>query len=55
MLLRRKKYVHLLDVEFTGYHAFVHPLVAGVEAARVATHGHQAGLLLSLQHGFTVP
>ena len=31
-------HVHLLDVELAGHDALVHPLVARVEAARVAAH-----------------
>jgi len=39
-------HIHLLDVEFAGRDPVVDVLVAGVEAAGVAAHGHQAGLLL---------
>ena len=39
-------HIHLLDVEFARGDLVVHILVAGVEAAGVAAHGHQPGLLL---------
>ena len=35
-------HIHLLDVEFTGLDLLVHPLVAGVEAAGMATHSNQS-------------
>ena len=35
-------HIHLLDVELARLDLVVHPLVAGVEAARVAAHRHQA-------------
>jgi hypothetical protein len=35
-------HIHLLDVEGAGLDLVVHILVAGVEAAGVAAHGHQA-------------
>jgi hypothetical protein len=47
-------HVHLLDVEFAGANLLVDPLVAGVEAPRVAAHGDQPGLLLQREHGFGV-
>jgi len=37
-------HIHLLDVELARRDLLVHLLVAGVEAAGVAAHGHQAGL-----------
>ena len=39
-------HVHLLDRELAGLDPLVHPLVARVEAARVADHADEAGLLL---------
>jgi hypothetical protein len=47
-------HVHLLDVEFAGANFLVYPLVAGIEAARVAAHGDQPGLLLQGDHGFGI-
>ena len=41
-------HVHLLDVELARLDLLVHVLVAGIEAARVADHRDQAGLLLRL-------
>jgi hypothetical protein len=43
-------HIHLLDVELTGLDLVVDPLVAGVKAAGVAHHGHQARFLLDAQH-----
>ncbi len=43
-------HVHLLDMEFAGEDPLVHELVARVEAARVADHGDEAGLLLRRDH-----
>ena len=39
-------HVHLLDLQLARDDLLVHPLVARVEAARVAAHRDQAGLLL---------
>ncbi len=39
-------HVHLLDVQLAGHDLVVHPLVAGIEPAGVAGHGHHPGLLL---------
>jgi hypothetical protein len=47
-------HIHLLDVELTRLDLLVHVLVAGVEAAGVAHHGHLAGLLLQRGHGLAV-
>ena len=38
-------HIHLLDVEFTRLDFVMHILVAGVKAAGVAAHGHQAAAL----------
>src|SRR5262245_10156002 len=38
-------HVHLLDLELALLNALVHPLVAGIEAAHMAAHGDDAGLL----------
>ena len=46
-------HIHLLDVELARRDLLVHILVAGVEAAGVAAHGHQPGLLLQGHHGFS--
>ena len=54
MCIRDKEvglHVHLLDVELAGLDLLMHPLVAGVEAACVAAHGHQARLPLQHHHG----
>ncbi len=43
-------HVHLQETEFSGGDLLVHILVAGVEAAGVAAHRDQAGLLLQRHH-----
>ena len=47
-------HVHLLDRCFTGGDLAVDVLVGRVEAARVADHAGEAGLLLGLEHGLRV-
>ena len=39
-------HVHLLDLQLAGRDTLVDPLMAGIEAAGVAAHGDQPGLLL---------
>ena len=47
-------HVHLLDGVVTGPDPLVHPLMARVEAAGVATHRDEAGLLLHRHHRLAV-
>ena len=47
-------HVHLLDRELAGDDPLVHPLVARIEAARVADHRDQARLLLRPRDGLGV-
>ena len=47
-------YVHLLDVEIASLDFLMNPLVAGIEASGVATHGDQARGLLQVHHLLTV-
>ena len=43
-------HIHVLDVEFIRHDLAADPLVAGVEAACMAAHCHQTGLLLQRNH-----
>ena len=43
-------HVHLLNLEFASADFLVHPLVAGVEAPRVAAHRGEPGFLLQAHH-----
>src|SRR6185437_800067 len=47
-------HVHLQHLQLAGHDALVDPLMARVEAARVAAHGDQAALLLYLRQLFGV-
>ena len=47
-------HVHLLYFEIAGCDALVNPLVARIEAARMAGHGDQTGLLLRFQNALGI-
>ena len=48
-------HVHLLDMEFVGENSLVDELVARVEAAGVADHGDETGLLLRRDNRLGIP
>ena len=47
-------HVHLQDLQFAGQDAFVDPLMTGIEAARMAGHGDDAGFPLHAHQPFGV-